>query len=57
MFKPVEIFVALFLIALVAWSVCANVSRHDERAFRYAACSGRNLEAYKACVSAVDAHE
>jgi len=57
MFKPVEIAIALFLIALVAWGVCANVSRTDERAFRYASCSGRNLEAYKACVSAIDAHE
>jgi hypothetical protein len=57
MFKPVEIFVALFLFALIAIGLWANVSRNDERAFRYASCSGRNLEAYKACVSAIDAHE
>jgi hypothetical protein len=57
MFKPVEIFVVVFLFALIAIGLWANVSRNDERAFRYASCSGRNLEAYKVCVSAIDAHE
>ena len=54
MFKPVEIFVAVFLVVLVAWGVVANVSRNDERAFRYAECSGRNLDNYKACVARLD---
>jgi hypothetical protein len=57
MFKPVEIFVALFLFALFALGMWTVTTRNDERAFRYAECSGRNLEAYKVCVSAIDAHE
>jgi hypothetical protein len=54
MFKPVEIFVALFLIARLAIGLWMNVSRNDERAFRFAQCSGRNIEAYKACVARVE---
>lgn len=54
MFKPVEIFVALFLVALLAIGLWVNVGRNDERALRFAECSGRSLEAYKACVARVE---
>jgi hypothetical protein len=54
MFKPVEIFVAVFLVVLIAWGIVANVNRNDERAFRFAECSGRSLDAYKACVARVE---
>jgi len=54
MFKPVEIALVVVLVAIAAFALWANVSRNDERALRYAECSGRNLEAYKACVAKLD---
>lgn len=52
--KPIEIFVAVFLFSLLAFGLWTNVGRNDERAYRFAECSGRSLEAYKACVARVE---
>ena len=54
MFKPVEIALVVVLVAIASFALWANVSRNDEKALRYAECSGRNLEAYKACVARLD---
>lgn len=54
MFKPIEIVVALFIVALLALGLWSNVSRNDERAYRFAECSGRSLDGYKACVARIE---
>ena len=54
MFKPIEIAVALFFVALIAFGLWANMTRSDERAYRFAECSGRSLDAYKACVARIE---
>ena len=54
MFKPVEIVLVVVVVAIGAFAVAANVSRNDEKALKYASCSGRSLEAYKACVAKLD---
>ena len=54
MFKPVEIVLIVVVVAIGVFAVAANVSRNDERALRYAQCSGRSLEEYKACVAKLD---
>lgn len=54
MFKPVEIALVGCLVAIGLFAVAANVSRNDEKALRYAECSGRSLEEYKACVAKLD---
>lgn len=54
MMKPIEIVLIVVVVAIGLFAVAANVSRNDERALRFAQCSGRSLEEYKACVTKLD---
>jgi hypothetical protein len=54
MMKPIEIVLIVVVVAIGVFAVAANVSRNDERALRFAECSGRSLEEYKACHARVE---
>jgi len=54
MLKPIEIVLVVVVVAIAVFAVAANVSRNDKRALRFAECSGRSVEAYKACVARVE---